>query len=98
MLLLLHNYVEMVFWFATAHALLIHDLDLTMDNAGALSLLKETVVVMVAYSSDALRPATTLGYAILTIQSVIGVLLTIIVLARFISILPTPDTMDDNEK
>jgi hypothetical protein len=97
-ILLMHNYFEVIFWFASAHHLLHHWQWLELSGDGILSSLREALTLMVSFSFQGGAAVTQMGQLVLLFQAAIGVLMTLIMLARFISILPTPETMDEFEQ
>jgi hypothetical protein len=42
-------------------------------------------------------PASDAGLALLSLQAMIGLFMTLMVLARFIAVLPTPESKDERE-
>lgn len=97
-ILLIHNYFETVVWFACAHFLLAHWNWIELTGNGFLGSLREALTLMVAFSFNGGAALNQLGQLILLFQAAVGVLMTLVMLARFISILPTPDTMDELEQ
>lgn len=97
-ILLIHNYFETIVWFACAHFLLAHLSWIELSGSGMLGSLREALTLMVAFSFTGGAALTQMGQLILLIQAAVGVMMTLVMLARFISILPTPDTMDDLEQ
>lgn len=59
--------------------------------------MRESLLVMVTFSGATLKYEKPEGLLILLTQSGIGIFMTILVLARFISLLPSPETMDEYE-
>jgi hypothetical protein len=98
LVLLIFNYVEIIFWFATLY-LSLHNLGwLDAGFAPALAALKESVGLMVANSSNLLDlKSNVLPLAAGTLQSMVGLFVTTVVAARLISLLPTPGTLDPTE-
>lgn len=97
-ILLIHNYFETVVWFACAHFLLAHWNWIELTGNGLLGSLREALTLMVAFSFNGGAALNQMGQLILLFQAAVGVLMTLVMLARFISILPTPDTMDELEQ
>ncbi|MBF58272.1 MAG: hypothetical protein CME80_11220 [Halomonas sp.] len=97
-ILLVHNYFETVVWFACAHFLLMHWGWMELSANGLLGSLREALTLMVAFSFNGGSALNQMGQLILLFQAAVGILMTLVMLARFISILPTPDTMDELEQ
>ena len=98
-ILLLHNYVEIIFWFA----LFYRNLDwafetgkITLDSF--LGSLNFSFVTMTTFGYSTIFPKETLGGILTLIQSVIGLFMALLILARFISLIPTPQTLDEFER
>jgi hypothetical protein len=98
-ILLLHNYVEIIFWFA----LIYRNIGWAFETGGVsldsfLVSLNFSFVTMTTFGHTAISPRETLGDILIFIQSVIGLFMALLILARFISLIPTPDTLDEFEK
>jgi hypothetical protein len=98
-LLLLHNYGEIIFWFA----LFYRNLDGAFDSGkrtlnSFLVSLNFSFVIMTTFGSSTISPKETLGDILTLVQSVIGLFMALLILARFISLIPTPETLDEFEK
>lgn len=99
MILLLHSYVEIIFWFA----LFYRNIDWAFETGGValnsfFASLNLSFVTMTTFGYTAISPKETLGDVLIIIQSIIGLFMTLLILARFISLLPSPETMDEFEK
>ena len=98
-ILSLHNYVEIIFWFA----LFYRNLGCAFET-GQVSLdsflvsLNFSFVTMTNFGHTVISPRGTLGVLLLFIQSVIGLFMALLILARFISLIPSPETLDEFEK
>jgi hypothetical protein len=98
-ILLLHNYVEIIFWFT----LFYRNIGWAFETGGV-SLdsffvsLNFSFVTMTTFGHTAIFPTETLGDILIFIQSVIGLFMALLILARFISLIPTPETLDEFEK
>jgi hypothetical protein len=97
LLLLLHNYAELIFWFMAALFAFHARTYLALDDASFTSVLRTTLLSMVTFSSDGIRIAEWRGLLLLTIQSVVGVFMTVMILARVLSLIPTPATQEPTE-
>lgn len=98
-ILLLHNYIEIVFWFA----LFYHHWNWAFQNGRiALDSFIESVnfsfVTMTTFGHSTVAPNGTLGDVLIFIQAVIGVFMALLIIARFIALIPTPKTLDEFEK
>jgi hypothetical protein len=90
-IILLFNYAEMIFWFAACYSILQvkGQLELADDEGPkAIILLRESVMSMVANSSDALDDKSKLAWFVVLVQNVLGLIMTIVIATRFISFLP----------
>ncbi len=98
-ILLLLNYTEIVFWFA----LLYRNLVWAFDTKGIIlnsffQSLNLSFVTMTTFGHADISPIKWSGEALILIQSIIGVFMALLVLARFIALLPQADSMDEFEK
>lgn len=96
-LLLIHNYIEIILWFAVAYIFATRSHLIKIEEETLLSVMRESLLVMVTFSGATLKYEKPEGLLILLTQSGIGIFMTILVLARFISLLPSPETMDEYE-
>ena len=96
---LLHNYVEVIFWFALIYRNIgwAFDIGEVILNSFFISL-NLSFVTMTTFGQTNISPKKPLGNSIIFIQSVIGLFMALIVLARFISLIPIPETLDEFEK
>ena len=95
-LLLLHNFAEIIFWFAASYKVLAGAFTVTTSNS-MIHAIYNSFVVMTSFGSPDLQPTSNIGLYILWGQSVAGLFLTLISLARFMGLLPIPKTQDENE-
>jgi len=97
--LTLHNYFEVIFWFAAAYAAMS---ELFGEKAQAVSTpagaLYFSIVTMATVGYGDLTPSSERGKLLVTLQIAIGLLMTIVILARMVAFLPTPRTLDEAEK
>ncbi len=94
-MLLLRNYIEIIGWFAISYMTLQHyfqEIPVTF-----LGIIYGSFRTMANFSSE-LKPVTNIGLLVISIQSFIGLFMTLISLARFIWLFPRPDTRDETEK
>jgi hypothetical protein len=90
-IILLFNYAEMIFWFAACYAILQAKGQLELAKGPkAIILLRESVMSMVANSSDAFGNKSTLAWFVILVQNVLGLIMTIVIATRFISFMPQP--------
>lgn len=96
LLLALCNYAEVLFWFAAFYRIFAPDFgtkDLVATATGSFYL---SILTMATYGD--IQPTTTCTRWIVSAHLAISLFLTLGVLARFISVLPRPQSMDPNEK
>ena len=102
MVLLLCNYIELVLWFSVCYAALYSWNSFGIDheiNPRMLVILRESVGLLVANSSGSFdKPSGVLIWTVLTLNSVIGLFMTIVVAGRVISLLPVLSTLDKEEE
>ena len=96
-LLAIINYVEVVFWFASCYAVLRHAGALEIvsgivskDGPGALTLWRESLMMMVLNSSGDVKATSRVAYAFFIGHSLVGLFMTAIVLARVVALLRPP--------
>ena len=96
-ILLVHNYAEIIFWFAIIY--LNRNWSAQKDTLSLfLESLNLSFVTMTTFGQTEVSPPGNLGKALTLIQSVIGLFMSLAVLARFISLLPEPKTLDKYEQ
>jgi len=98
-ILVLHNYVETVFWFA----LFYRNADWAFKTGGValdsfLGSLEYSFVTMTTFGHTTISAKETFGHVLTLVESAIGVFMTLLVVATFVSFLPTPETLDEFEK
>jgi hypothetical protein len=81
-----------VFWFATYYSLLTAAHLIVVACAPFPSILRESLMLMVANSTSGVEFVHGLPITISTLQSVIGLFMVIVVLAHFVTLLPPPGT------
>lgn len=99
LILLLHNYIEIIFWFA----LFYRNIGYAFETGGAdlnqiLVSLNFSFFTMTTFGITAISPKDNFGIIINFIQSMIGLVMVLLILSRFISLIPTPETLDEFEK
>jgi hypothetical protein len=100
-IILLLNYAEMIFWFAVCYSILQAKGQLELaDDEGpkTIILLRESVMSMVANSSDAFDDKSKLAWFVVLVQNVLGLIMTIVIATRFISFLPQAKSVVDAKR
>lgn len=95
-LLLLHNYAEVIFWLASTYTLFADEFDHKWGGGTrrALGGLYSSFITMTTFGEFDLLPKTDLAAILLLFHTSIGLFMTLLSLARFISLIPTPKTKD----
>ncbi|SFI18600.1 hypothetical protein SAMN05192551_10810 [Tindallia magadiensis] len=96
-LLLLHNFVEIILWFSISYLILGANFTEDLGSYNLIQVIYFSFVKMTSFGSTNLEPKTMVGIQIVWFQSIVGLFMTLIVLSRFIGLLPTPKSMDENE-
>lgn len=100
-LLLLHNYIEIVCWFGVAYMWFYRSGDISLSSVSAeptfLQVFHESMILMFSFSPDQYVAKTSIGLTVFTIQAIVGLFMTLVVFARFLGLLPPPKTMDEFE-
>lgn len=97
-LLLLHNYVEIVFWFTASMFVLVGYGHLKGNMVHLGDALRAAMLSMVTFSIDGYQSITLTGSVFLVVQSMVGIFMTVLTLARFVSLIPSPASLDPSEK
>ena len=98
-ILLLHNYAEIIVWFA----LFYRNLDWAYQTYGTsldsfFAALNFSFVTMTNFGYTTIYPKETLGEVFVFIQSAIGLFMVLLIIARFVSLIPKPKTLDEFER
>jgi len=97
-LLLLHNYVEILFWFSAFYrnfSCVFDSRHILLDSVpGSLYF---SVVTMATLGYGDITPKGTAGLVLATTQTLTGVFMAVVMLAKFISLMPKPKTLDELE-
>lgn len=95
-ILLLHNFAEIIFWFAAFYCILSEDFNCPAGNSisGAIY---NSFATMTTFGTAEVNPVTRTGLYILWGQSFAGMFMTLISLARFIGLLPRPRSIDERD-
>jgi hypothetical protein len=104
-ILLFHNYVEVILWFAGSYTWLAN-LGLGILPPAMMgswfSTFMYSFLTMVGFGANSISEYTlshlTPWHTVLLLQAIIGLFMTIVCLARFISLLPAPDTQNPEEQ
>jgi hypothetical protein len=97
-ILLLHNYAEIVAWFATAYVVIgARSVDIP-EQRSVIGALYGSFQTMVSLGPGQIVHHDSTGMLLVWAQSLVGLLMTILVLARFISMLPSVDSLDARER
>jgi hypothetical protein len=92
-ILLLFNYLEMIFWFATCYSILASHNRLHIEGAPHfIVVFRESVMSMIANWGGTFTQMSRSAWVVITIQNIFGLVMTILVAARIVSFLPPPST------
>lgn len=97
-ILLLHNFVEIIFWFAAGYGLFLYNFNTPIQNMSLLRLIYSSFTVMTTFGTNILSAKTEFGFCMIWMQSICGLIMTVISLTRFIGLLPTVKSDDVNER
>jgi hypothetical protein len=101
LILLALNYVEIILWFGTYYSFLVISQKMSVIGPAPISILRESIGLMVANSSGVFaldKTMSRLTWLTVTAHAAIGLIMTTIVITRFISLLPPPPSQDLEEK
>lgn len=95
-LMLLHNYVEIIFWLATTYVYMAdhYNHKWTAGARTAFGSIYSSFITMTTFGDFDLMPKSTFGAFILLFHATVGLFMTLLSLARFISLIPAPKSMD----
>ena len=95
-LLLLHNYVEIILWLACTYAVLADEFDFKWKQGRetALGSIYSSFITMTTFGDFDLAPKNNLAAVILLFHATVGLFMTLLSLARFISLIPAPKSRD----
>jgi hypothetical protein len=101
-LLLVHNYFELVCWFGLFYVYLYRTDDIVLQGLSAdptfFRVFRESLLMMVSFTPETNEPTSQIGILVLSVHSVVGLIMTLLVLARFLALLPKPETYDEFER
>jgi hypothetical protein len=90
-ILLICNYLEIIFWFAFWYSMLRRTGRLVVDAPFVpIAILRESLTLMVANWTGAFTNMTQLTWVVITLQDFIGLFMTITIVTKFMSQLPQP--------
>ena len=91
-LLLIHNYLEIVVWFALVYHTFYYFFEtINISLNTVLGSLYFSLVTMTTLGYGDITPKTQWGTLIVIIQTLIGIFMALLLLARFVALLPRPD-------
>jgi hypothetical protein len=100
-LLLLHNCLEIICWFGVVYMWFYRSGHIVLPPGSPdptfFRVFHESLLTMFSLSPAESLPASDAGLALLSLQAMIGLFMTLMVLARFIAVLPTPESKDERE-
>lgn len=99
-LLLLHNYFEIIFWLACTYTISAAGFEHKWQSgAGTIcGGIYSSFITMTTFGDFDLLPKTTVAAVLLLLHATVGLFMTLLSLARFISLIPAPKTRDTVEK
>jgi hypothetical protein len=99
-LLLLHNYLEIILWLACTYTVMTSDFDHKWQSGAGTVFggIYSSFITMTTFGDFDLMPKTTMAAFILLFHATVGLFMTLLSLARFISLIPAPKTRDAVEK
>lgn len=98
-LLLLHNYFEIIFWFAATYLFFGNLFSFRVDGSRNTIFggIYTSFIEMTTFGEPNISPKGILAASLILWQSVVGIFMTLLSLARFISLIPTPKSKDSYE-
>jgi hypothetical protein len=88
---LLHNFFEIILWFAVSYIIFKIDFGTEFETMNPFSVIYFSLLTMVSYSSAVVSDGWSISaIMILQFQAIVGVFMTLVSLARFISLFPKP--------
>jgi hypothetical protein len=94
-LLLLHNYAEILLWFMAVLLVLYHAAAVQLDAVSLFGMFSAALALMTSFGAGNVAPESLFAATILGAQAIVGLFMTLLTLARFVSLLPSPETLDD---
>lgn len=95
-ILLLHNYAEIILWLACTYTVLARDFDFKWQQGrdNVWGSVYSSFITMTTFGEFDLAPKSGLAAFVLLFHATIGLFMTLLSLARFISLIPVPKTRD----
>lgn len=99
-LLLLHNYLEIILWLACTYTVLAADFDHKWQSGAGTVFggIYSSFITMTTFGDFDLLPKNATGAFVLLFHASAGLFMTLLSLARFISLIPAPKTRDAIER
>lgn len=98
--LLIQNYFEIIFWFAAQYVVFnsLFMFAVEGSNESVFGAIYTSFVVMTSFGYYNVTPLGVLAYSLVIGQAMIGLFMTLLSLARFIGLIPTPKSRDITEQ
>ena len=98
-LLLLHNYLEIIFWFAASYLYFADSFSFRIAGTHNTTFggVYTSFIEMTTFGEPNVSPNGAFAAGLILWQSFVGVFMTLLSLARFIGLIPTPKTKDTYE-
>ena len=100
-ILLVHNYFEIVCWFGVLYMYLYRSNVISLprgSEANFFRVFRESMLLMFSFAPEQYTSNSKMGMFFFSLQATIGVFMSVLVLARFVAVLPPPKTMDPFEE
>jgi hypothetical protein len=98
-ILLLQNYLEIIFWYAFAYSTFNTSfLNNNISLNTTLQALALSFNAMTSFGLTIFQPVNMMGFFLYFSQAAIGVFMVVTILAKFIAIIPQPKSLDELEK
>ncbi|WP_117234198.1 hypothetical protein [Vibrio maerlii] len=99
-ILLMQNYFEIIFWFAAQYIFFhsMFDFNVAGSHESVLGAVYTSFVVMTSFGFYNVIPLGVVAYSLVIGQALIGLFMTLLSLARFIGVIPTPKSLDRTEQ
>jgi hypothetical protein len=98
-LLLLHNYFEIILWLACTYTVMAADFEHKWQpgTGTVFGGIYSSFITMTSFGDFDLLPKSTMAASVLLFHATVGLFMTLLSLARFISLIPAPKTRDLKE-
>lgn len=99
-ILLLHNYFEIIFWLACTYTVMAANFEHKWQSGTGTVFggIYSSFITMTTFGDFDLMPKTTAAAFVLLFHATVGLFMTLLSLARFISLIPAPKTRDAVER